>query len=91
VSGRTLRIRGLVQRVGYRAWAVETARGLGLTGWVRNRRDGDVELAAWGDPAALDALYHSCLDGPLAARVEGIEVTLAEGEPPPGFRTLPSA
>jgi acylphosphatase len=90
VTGRGHRIHGRVQGVFYRAWASETARALGLTGWVRNRRDGTVELAAWGEEAALDALYRSCLAGPPAARVERIEVTAAEGHPPDAFRTLPT-
>jgi len=91
LSGRTLRIHGRVQGVWYRAWASETARGLGLAGWVRNRRDGTVELAAWGQEVALDALYRACLDGPPAAQVDRIEVAAAEGEPPQDFRTLPIA
>ena len=91
VSGRTLRIHGRVQGVWYRAWASETARALGLAGWVRNRGDGTVELMAWGEEAALDSLYRACLEGPPAAQVERIEVTAAEGEPPADFRTLPTA
>ena len=91
MSGRTFRIYGRVQGVFYRAWGSETARGLGLTGWVRNRRDGSVELAAWAPEEALDALYSRCLEGPPAARVERIEVEAAEGDPPPDFTTLPTA
>jgi acylphosphatase len=87
VTGRRFTIHGRVQGVFYRAWASETARGLGLAGWVRNQRDGSVELAAWGPEEALDALYTKCLEGPAAARVERIEVAAAEGEPPEDFRT----
>ena len=90
MTGRILRIHGRVQGVFYRAWAGETAGGLGLAGWVRNRRDGTVELAAWGDEAAIDALYRACLEGPAAARVERIDVAAAEGDPPGTFETLPS-
>ena len=89
--GRTLRIHGRVQRVCYRAWAAETARALGLAGWVRNRRDGSVELAAWGEEAALAALEERCRTGPPAARVDRIEIQAAQGEPPSGFEILRDA
>jgi acylphosphatase len=46
-----------VQGVGFRyAMICRSASRLGLTGWVRNRRDGSVEAFACGVPAALDAL-----------------------------------
>lgn len=90
MTGRSLRIHGRVQGVFYRAWARETAIRLGVVGWVRNRSDGSVELVAWGPEAALDALYRSCLEGPPAAHVGRIEVAAAQGDPPEGFRTLPT-
>lgn len=90
MSGRRLRIHGRVQGVLYRAWAVETARTLGLSGWVRNRGDGSVELAAWGTDAALDILLARCREGPPSAQVERIDVEPDEGEPPDGFRKAPT-
>ena len=62
-------IEGRVQGVGYRWWAVETARRLGVTGWVRNRRDGSVEILALGEPDALETLARACGEGPSGARV----------------------
>jgi acylphosphatase len=47
-----LEIRGRVQGVGFRWYVMEIARELGLSGWVKNRPDGIVELAAAGDSAA---------------------------------------
>lgn len=67
-----LRIEGRVQGVGYRWWAVGQARVLGLRGWVRNRRDGSVELLAVGGPEAIAALEHACRQGPSAAEVSAV-------------------
>ncbi|MEP3244488.1 MAG: acylphosphatase [Sneathiella sp.] len=63
------RIRGRVQGVGYRAWTIETATRLGLTGWVRNRLDGSVEAVFQGSDIALYKMLEKCEDGPLLARV----------------------
>jgi acylphosphatase len=69
----SLRIRGLVQGVCYRAETKTTATRLRLSGWVRNRDDGSVELVAEGPPAQLDALLEWCRTGPPRARVDALE------------------
>lgn len=87
MSGCRVRIYGRVQGVWFRDWAMGRARSLGVRGWVRNRRDGSVELVAYGDDEAVEALTADCRSGPPAARVERIEVEIVEGEgPPAGFR-----
>jgi acylphosphatase len=87
MSGCRMRIHGRVQGVFFRNWAMERARSLGVRGWVRNRRDGSVELLAYGRDEAVEALTAACRTGPSAARVERIEVEIEEGEgPPAGFR-----
>jgi acylphosphatase len=80
-----LRIEGGVQGVGYRWWAVEAARSLGLDGWVRNRRDGSVEVLAIGDPTAIDDMAAACAMGPRAARVTAVLRTPAEDDGSQGF------
>ncbi len=85
-----LLIRGRVQGVGFRWFVRERARRLGLAGWVRNRSDGTVELAAWGSDDALEALLARCREGPPSARVERIDVEPEEGEPPSGFGKAPT-
>lgn len=78
-------IAGRVQGVGYRHFAAGKARLLGLDGWVRNRRDGTVELLARGMPAVLDELVEACRIGPPAAVVHAIDIQDDETLPEPGF------
>jgi acylphosphatase len=88
---RRIFVRGHVQGVFYRGWCVTTARVLGLSGWVRNRGDGTVEILAWGSDQAVNALIERCREGPPAAIVEAVEVSEAEAEPSVGFEARPSA
>jgi acylphosphatase len=91
VEIRHLIITGRVQGVAYRAWATETARALGLSGWVRNRRDGSVEALVAGDAAAVEELLRRCRAGPPGSRVDGVEESLADPPAEPGFQRLPTA
>ncbi|MBV8170834.1 MAG: acylphosphatase [Candidatus Eremiobacteraeota bacterium] len=68
-----LRIRGRVQGVFFRASAVEQARDLGLTGWIRNRHDGSIELVAEGSSDAIAVLRSWCAHGPPGANVRGVD------------------
>lgn len=77
---RRLIIHGRVQGVWYRNWTVDTARDLGLTGWVRNRDDGTVEVHAEGEQQALDRLSELAKDGPSAADVIKIDACEAATE-----------
>lgn len=67
-------IRGRVQGVWFRAWTVEQATRLNLSGWVRNRADGTVEAVFSGSKAAVAEMLTACNRGPSAARVDGVEV-----------------
>ena len=79
VITRHLRITGRVQGVGYRWNMAQQAQALGLTGWVRNRRDGSVEALVCGATDAVQALIDWAQRGPVMARVEGVAVTEVEG------------
>ena len=67
-----LRIVGKVQGVGFRWFVRERAVGLGLAGWVRNTRDGDVELIASGDGESIADLQEAVARGPSGARVTAV-------------------
>lgn len=65
-----LEVSGRVQGVGFRWFVVEMARRLAVSGWVRNRPDGGVEIAACGDAAALAKLESAVRKGPPGAQVQ---------------------
>ena len=88
--GRRLTIRGHVQGVFFRNWTVAQAQALGLRGWVRNRRDGSVEVLAFGPDEAVAALTERCREGPPAARVDHVAVEEAHGTPPEAFSQAPT-
>ena len=62
-------VHGRVQGVGFRYSAVSKALRLGLTGWVRNTRDGTVETHFEGDPGKTDEFLKWLRRGPSSARV----------------------
>ena len=86
-----LTISGRVQGVGYRYWAIDTARRLGLTGWVRNRHDGAVEALIVGEEDAVGQMIEACRRGPPMARVDEIDVEPVDLDIlPAGFTQLPT-
>lgn len=73
-------VSGRVQGVGYRDWVVRTAQRTGVTGWVRNVRDGRVEIVAAGEDEILERMIEGLNGGPPLARVDNVEAWPAEGE-----------
>ncbi len=65
-------VRGRVQGVGYRNFVEHTAGKLGLDGYVRNRRDGGVEVYAMGTPEELEKLRQALERGPMMAQVRHV-------------------
>src|SRR5437763_16921681 len=88
---RRLFVLGRVQGVFYRGWSVATARALGIRGWVRNRRDGSVEMLVQGEAEQVDAMIARCREGPPAARVDRVEVVEETEEAPADFEQRTTA
>lgn len=88
MSAKRVVIRGRVQGVGYRAWVVDQAQRLGVSGWVRNRRDGTVEALLAGDTACVEELVRACRRGPRLAHVDQIDEELADPPEEIGFMQL---
>jgi len=73
-------IRGRVQGVGYRLWTEAMAEERGVEGWVRNRRDGSVEVLFAGPEELVLTMIELCREGPLGARVDAIDQREANSE-----------
>jgi acylphosphatase len=87
-----LRITGLVQGVGFRAFVQTEAERLGVRGWVRNRRDRSVEAVIAGASEAVGELLVRCGRGPPGSQVEEVSVDEEISEPfGQSFAVLPTA
>ena len=86
----TIIVTGRVQGVGFRAFVRRRATELGLDGWVRNRRDGSVEITAIGDAERIDQLVVRCQRGPALARVANVTRREIADDGSIGFREQPN-
>ncbi|WP_417561773.1 acylphosphatase [Microbacterium sp.] len=84
-------VSGLVQGVGYRYTLRLVADEAGVSGWVRNRRDGTVEAELEGTIAQVDEVLAWMAEGPPGSRVTGARVQDAAPVGPTGFTVRPTA
>jgi acylphosphatase len=75
-----LLIDGHVQGVGFRYYVYDFAQRNGLTGWVRNRFNGQVEVVAGGSPDSLNKLIHHVRQGPNQSVVTEVKVDWSEAD-----------
>lgn len=82
-----IEVAGRVQGVGFRWFARQQARRLGIDGWVVNTRSGTVEIAAKGEPEALKQLEAVLAQGPSGAIVKSVTElpAIADDDIPVGF------
>ena len=81
-------VSGRVQGVAFRWHAVETARELGVTGWIRNLPDGSVEGHVEGPAERVERMLDWLRHGPPIARVTGVAVSETAARHEPGFEVL---
>ena len=87
---RRLIVTGLVQGVGFRYAMAAQARLLGVSGWVRNRRDGSVEAMIAGSAGQIEEMLAWSRVGPAGAAVNRVIVETGCGEYS-GFEFRPTA
>ncbi len=69
-----IKIKGRVQGIGFRYWAVNKAKEIGgISGWVHNAADGSVEILMSGGENEIDDMILACHHGPSLARVDSVE------------------
>jgi len=74
MTGVKIIVDGMVQGVGFRWFTVRLAESFGITGWVRNRFRGDVEIYAEGEKETLQAFILDLKAGPRYGRVDALDV-----------------
>lgn len=84
-TARLFVISGRVQGVGFRAFAQRAAQEIGVTGWVRNLANGDVEAHANGSLAQLDAFDARLRTGPPWCEVRNVSASDAAVSDATGF------
>lgn len=75
---KILVVTGKVQGVGFRYSCINTARSLGITGYVKNLSDRNVYIEAEGSPKEINLFIEWCHEGPTYANVKTIKIV--EGE-----------
>lgn len=69
-----IRIKGRVQGIGFRWFAVREAQRIGgISGWVHNAADGSVEILMRGEEEKIDEMILACRKGPSLARVDSVD------------------
>ena len=71
-------VKGIVQGVGYRYFALQQAKKYEVKGWVKNRCDGYVEIVCEGIDERLKLFVERLREGPYSARVEDLEIKKEE-------------
>jgi len=88
LTARRFIVSGRVQRVGFRFFVYEAAEREAVAGFVRNLRDGRVEIVAEGEAEALRRFESSIRQGPPGARVDEVETEVLPASGRPGDFTV---
>jgi acylphosphatase len=83
-----VKVFGRVQRVGYRRHVLDSAQELGLSGYVRNEKDGSVTVSVQGDNAAAEKFIEKLKTPPQPAHVKSLEVKDARPRPALKYFTI---
>ena len=83
---KQVRVDGRVQGVWFRRWIIDQATARGLSGWVRNCRDGSVDAVFQGTEEIVNEMVALCWEGPPAAKVTAVAEEILTEPAMEGFR-----
>jgi len=83
-------VTGRVQGVGFRQWTADACRRRGISGWVRNLMNGQVEAMLEGPEAEVERMVARLREGPPAARVTSVRDWREDVQGLRDFRILPT-
>jgi acylphosphatase len=86
ITSLLVRVEGIVQGVGFRAFLTMAAMRNGLQGWVRNRSDGSVEALVSGPTKRVEDFVSAATQGPQGARVKAVDLHNSEPPAEKGFQ-----
>ena len=72
---------GRVQRVGYRRFVLDSAQELGLSGYVRNEKDGTVTVFVQGDDAVVEKFIEMLKSPPQPAHIRSVDIKEVKPKP----------
>ncbi|HEY4612790.1 MAG TPA: acylphosphatase [Bacteroidota bacterium] len=72
--GARILVRGFVQGVGFRFFVLRHASRLGLSGYVQNHYNGDVEIEVEGNRSLVEELIKEVKVGPRSAQVADVKI-----------------
>jgi acylphosphatase len=73
-----INVSGTVQGVCFRSEAIDKARELNITGWIKNEPDETVSVCAQGKMATLNKFIDWCRVGPHEAEVKNLNVKITQ-------------
>lgn len=85
-STKRVRVTGMVQGVGFRAWTRDLAARLGVDGWVRNEPDGTVSAVIAGDADRVERMIDGLREGPAGSAVSSVSTDDFSEDVPNGFK-----
>lgn len=83
-----IKVKGIVQQVGFRKFSKAQADKLQIGGYVQNQIDGSVKICAYGEEKDIEAFISTLKIGPSKSKVESVEFEVTPDNPSDSFEII---